>query len=370
VRVAFVHDYLTQFGGAERVLLEMQRMYPQAPIFTSLYDPAAFAGRFEHVEVRTSFLQRVPGAIRNFRALLPLYPRAFESLDLSGFDLIISSTTSFAKGVRVGPSALHVSYINTPTRFLWYPQEYANEVAPPLARPLLSLFAPVLRRWDYDAAQRPHHLVANSRNVAQRIAQVYGRSSDVVHCPADVDGFDVQQTVGDYYLVMTRLLPYKRVQLAIEACDQLHARLIVAGSGPDERRLRALAGKTIEFAGFVDDAQRRKLIAGARAVIVPGTEDFGLVPLEAAAAGRPVVAFAAGGALETVVEGETGLFFREPDVRALTQALQSLSRVGFVAERMRAHAAGFAPEVFRTKFKALIERYLREFQGRGPAASQ
>jgi glycosyltransferase involved in cell wall biosynthesis len=365
VRVAFVHDYLTQFGGAERVLLEMQRMYPQAPVYTSIYDPNVFAGRLSAIDVRTSFLQNIPGAKRNFRALLPLYPRAFESLDLGGYDLVISSTTSFAKGVRVEPGTLHVSYVNTPTRFLWYPKEYVTELTPPLARPALALFAPWLRRWDFAAAQRPHYLVANSLNVAQRIRETYARASDVLHCPADVDAFAGELPEGDYFLVMSRLLPYKRVALAIEACGLLGARLIVAGAGPDERRLRSIAGANVEFVGHVDDEKRRRLIGAARALIVPGVEDFGLVALEAAAAGRPTVAFAAGGALETIVEGETGLFFREPHARSLAQTLQALAQSHFDRARMQAHAGRFAPEVFRSNFLALIERYLHEFQGGG-----
>jgi glycosyltransferase involved in cell wall biosynthesis len=360
VRVAFVHDYLTQYGGAERVLLEMHKLYPHAPIFTSLYDAGRFNGAFAGLEVRTSYLQRIPGASRNFRALLPLYPSAFEALDLRGFDLIISSTTSFAKGVRAPATSLHVSYINTPTRFLWYPEEYANEITPLPLRPLLAVVSPWLRHWDRKAAQRPNRLIANSKNVQQRIREVYGRESDVVHCPAQQIEVNGPVAVGDFYLVMSRLLPYKRVQLAIEACNDLRARLIVAGSGPDERRLRRLAGPTIEFAGFVSEAEWRRLIASAKAVIVPGIEDFGLLPLEAASAGRPSVAFAAGGALETIVEGETGLFFREPTARSLAQALQALDAMPVDPLRLRAHARKFSPEAFRAQLAALIERYLHE----------
>ena len=363
--MAFVHDYLTQFGGAERVLLEMQRMYPQAPVYTSIYDATAFEGRFSGIDVRTSYLQNIPGAKRNFRALLPFYPRAFESLDLRGYDLVISSTTSFAKGVRVARGTLHVAYVHTPTRFLWYPDEYVTELTPPLAMPVLSLVAPWLRRWDLAAANRPHYLVANSHNIAQRIEQTYGRRSDVIQCPADIASFARKQTPGDYFLVMSRLLPYKRVALAIEACNLLGARLIVAGTGPDARRLRAIASSTVEFVGHVDEERRPQLIAGARALIVPGIEDFGLVALEAAAAGRPSVAFAAGGALETIVEGETGLFFREPHAQALAHTLETLEQTTFDRERMQAHARRFAPEVFRSSFLALIERYLHEFRNRG-----
>lgn len=361
MRVAFVHDYLTQLGGAERVLAEMHALYPEAPIYTSLYDRAAMGPAFERLDIRTSWLQRIPGAPRRFRALLPLYPRAFERLDLRGYDLVISSTTSFAKGVRVPPGALHVSYINTPTRFLWYPDEYAFEIVPPPAQPLLAAMLPGLRRWDYSAAQRPHRIIANSANVAARIRACYHRDSDVVPCPVDIDKFSPSDTVEDYYLVVARLLPYKRVGLAIEACNSIGAQLVVIGSGPDEARLRRIAGPTIRFAGTVDDAQRQTLFARARAVIVPGIEDFGLVALEAAASGRPVMAFAAGGSLETVVEGETGSFFREPTPAALAAALRSFTPEAFSRSRLVEHAARFSPARFRQRLRELLERYLSEF---------
>ena len=369
MRVAFVHDYLTQFGGAERVLLEMRLLYPDAPVYTSIYDPAAFDGRFDAVDIRTTWLQGIPGAARNFRALLPLYPRAFESIDLSGYDLVVSSTTSFAKGVRVGPATLHVCYMNTPTRFLWRQAEYAYDVVPLLARPFFAAALPALRRWDLAAARRPHRIVANSANVAQRIRSIYGRESDVLHCPATLDGQeperdDVPQNSegDDAYVVASRLLPYKRVDLAIAACNALRAPLVVMGDGPDAARLRASAGPTVRFVGRVSDAQRRRLFARARAVVVPGVEDFGLVPIEAAASGRPTVAYAAGGALETVVEGETGIFFREPTANALAAALQSLSQHTFDRSTLAAHAQKFSPERFRSGLRALIERYRTEFQ--------
>lgn len=366
MRVAFVHDYLTQFGGAERVLLEILKLYPQAPLYTSLGDRAIVREHFSHVDVRTSFLQRIPGAATHFRSLLPLYPAAFESLDLRNYDLVVSSTTAFAKGVRTAPGALHVSYVNTPTRFLWYPQEYAWHVMPAPVRPLARLWMRSLRSWDLAAAQRPTRLIANSAHVAGRIRTVYGRESDVVHCPVDAQEFGADATVSEYFLVMSRLLPYKRVHLAIAACNALSLRLIVAGAGPDEQRLRKLAGPTVTFAGSVDDAQRRRLIAQARALIVPGVEDFGLVALEAAAAGRPAVAFAAGGALETIVEGETGIFFRDPTAESLAHALQALSAAGFDRARMAAHVSRFSPDLFRAKLAALIQRYARDRQNGTP----
>ena len=360
MRVAFVHDYLTQLGGAERVFLQLQALYPTAPVYTSLYDRDAMGPSFEKLDIRTTWLQKVPGAAKRFRAMLPLYPRAFESLDLSGYDLVISSTTSFAKGVRVAPGALHVSYVNTPTRFLWYPEEYAFEIAPPIARPALRAALPRLKRWDYAAAQRPHRLVANSRNVAERIRQCYGRSADVVPCPVDVERFSPADDVGDYYLVVARLLPYKRVGLAIEACNALRARLAIVGTGPDEARLQHMAGPTIAFAGTVGDGERRRLFAQARAVIVPGVEDFGLVALEAAASGRPTIAFGAGGSLETVVEGETGSFFRDATPDSLAGAMRAFVPESFSRARLLAHATQFSPDCFRERMLALIERYLEE----------
>ncbi|MDQ6781400.1 MAG: glycosyltransferase [Candidatus Eremiobacteraeota bacterium] len=357
--MAFVHDYLTQLGGAERVLLELLKLYPEAPLFTSVSDRQIRERHFGHVDVRASFLQRVPGAARNFRALLPLYPVAFASLDLHDYDLVISSTTSFAKGVRVGPRALHVCYINTPTRFLWFPAEYAAEVTPALLQPAAALVLPGLRLWDHAAAQRPHIMIANSQHVAQRVRDVYQRSAAVVHCPVDASAFSVGHGPGDYLLVISRLLPYKRVHLAIEACNTLSLPLVIAGIGPDADRLRRLAGPSVRFVGHVDDARRRTLMSGARAVIIPGHEDFGLVPLEAAASGRPAIAYAAGGALETIVEGATGLLFREPTADALAQTLQRLAATTFDPVRMAEHVSSFSPELFRERLAALIAPALR-----------
>jgi len=359
VRVAFVHDYLTQIGGAERVLLHMHALYPDAPIYTSLYDPKVSRGAFDGIDVRTTWLQRIPGARRNFRALLPLYPRAFEALDLRGFDLVLSSTTSFAKGVRVADGTLHVCYMNTPTRFLWYPQEYTMSVTPPLLRPFVRAVLPKMRGWDYAAGQRPHHIIANSKNVAERVRECYRRESDVIHCPVDIEMFAPDSATEDYYLVVARLLPYKRVQLAIEAAAMLGAKLVIVGTGPDERRLRRLAGPGVFFAGRVSDELRRRLYGRARAVIVPGVEDFGLVPLEAAASGRPTVAFFGGGSLETVVEGETGLFFREPTAAGLADALRKLPLEAFDPGRLAAHAARFSPDRFRARLRELLDRYLQ-----------
>jgi glycosyltransferase involved in cell wall biosynthesis len=349
LNVALVHDYLNQRGGAERVFATIANAWPQAPIFTALYDERALGDLFPARRVRRSYLARLPFANRYFRALAPLYPRAFEAFDMRGFDAIVSSTTAWAKGVRVPSNAVHICYINTVSRFAFASDEYV----PAFARPLIgSLIA-----WDREAARRPTRFVANSRNVADRIRQYYGRDSDVLHCPVDLDRFSVGRGEGDYFLVASRLLPYKRIELAIRAASLANVPLLIAGSGPAERALRELAkGTTTTMLGYVPDQRLNELMGNARAAIVPGEEDFGLVPLEAAAAGRPTIAYRCGGALETVVEGETGVFFDEPVAESLAAAIRAFDASRFEAQRLRTHAEGFAPAQFIDRLRAIVER--------------
>lgn len=353
MKVALVHDYLNQRGGGERVFAHIARAWPEAPIFTSLYDERALGDTFPASRVRPSYLSRIPFANRWFRPLAPLYPRAFESFDLRGYDAIVSSTTSWAKGVRVPPGAAHVCYINTVSRFAFAPEEYV----PRFARPFVS----GLIAWDHAAAQRPTRFVANSRNVALRIEKFYGRESDVLHCPVDLDRFTVGPGSGDYFIVATRLLTYKRVDLAIRAAALANVPLLVAGSGPAEQSLRELArGTTTTMLGYVSDRLLNELVGNARAAIVPGEEDFGLVPLEAAAAGRPAIAYRAGGALETIVEGETGAFFDDANAESLAAALQTFDSSRFDAQGLRAHAERFSPERFIATLRDIVERVYRE----------
>ena len=303
--------------------------------------------------VRTSFLQRFPLRERAFRAYAPLYPRAFESFDLSAYDLVVSSTTAWAKGVIVRPGAVHVCYVNTVSRFVFDAERYVGGLrAGMLARPLLARLA----AWDVRAAQRPTRLVANSRNVAERIRRWYGRDADVLPCPVDVDRFTQGAGNGGYYVVVSRLLPYKRIDLAIAACALAGVPLHVAGAGPDERRLKALArGTRTTFHGAIDDAARNALVGDARAALLPGEEDFGLVPLEAAAAGRPTIAYAAGGALETIVGGETGTFFGEATPDALADAIRAFDPARYDPARLRAHAEEFRPERFVARLRAIVD---------------
>ena len=329
------------------------RAWPDAPVYTALYDERATGDLVPKDRVRTSFLQRLPLRGRAFRAFAPLYPRAFEAFDLSAYDVVISSSTAWAKGVLVRPGAVHVSYLNTVSRFVFDADRYVGGFrGGAFARPLLRRLA----AWDVRAAQRPTRLIANSGNVAARIARWYGRDADVLPCAVDVDRFTIGPGDGGYVVVVSRLLAYKRVDLAIAACAIAGVPLRIIGSGPDERRLRALAaGTRTTFEGVVDDAARNAIVGRARAALLPGEEDFGLVPLEAAAAGRPTIAYAAGGALETVVAGETGAFFDAPNADALASALRAFDPSRYDPRALRAHAETFRPERFVARLRAIVD---------------
>jgi glycosyltransferase involved in cell wall biosynthesis len=356
VKTALVHDYLNQRGGAERVFAHFATAWPEAPIYTTLYDESAVGDLIPPARVHTSFLQRFPSRDALFRAYAPLYPRAIESLDLSAYDLIVSSTTAWAKGVIARPDATHVCYINTVSRFVFDEARYVGGFGPgALARPLIRRLAD----WDVRAAQRPTRFVANSRNVADRVRRWYDREADVLPCPVDVDTFTIGPGNGDYYAVVSRLLPYKRIDLAIAACVLARVPLHIIGTGPDERRLKTLAtGTNTTFHGAVDDATRNTLLGNARAAILPGEEDFGLVPLEAAAAGRPTIAYAAGGALETIIAGETGTFFHDPTPESLANVLRTFAPTAYDPTTLRAHAERFRPERFIERLKTIVDETL------------
>lgn len=353
MRVALVHDYLNQRGGAERVFAHFVRAWPEAPVYTALYDERLTGDFVPKERVRTSYLARIPGANRYFRYLAPLYPRAFESFDLSAYDTIVSSTSAWAKGVRVAPGAVHICYTSTVSRFAFAYDQYVGGFGlGTLARPLVKR----LIAWDAASAALPTQYVANSATVAQRIREYYHRDAIVLHPPVDLDRFRVGAGSGDYFFIASRLLPYKRVDLAIEAAKRANVKLIVAGSGPSEAALRELArGSTTTMLGFVDDETVARLLGDAIAVILPGEEDFGLVPLEAAATGRPTIAYRAGGARETVVEGETGSFFDEQTPEALAEVLRRFDPRAYSVERLRAHAAAFGPQRFVAGLKEIVE---------------
>jgi len=357
LKTALVHDYLNQRGGAERVFRHVADLYPAAPVYTSLYDARTAGDLVAASRVRTSALQRLPGAQQYFRLLAPLYPAAFERFDLRAFDLVVSTTTAWAKGVRFRADAVHVCYIHTVSRFTFDYERYARGFAlGSLARPLVER----LVAWDRSAAQLPTAFIANSRNVADRVRKYYGRESFVQHCPVDVDRFTIGAGDGDYYLVVSRLLGYKRVDVAIDACRLANVRLLVAGDGPARSVLEMrAAGSRTEFLGAVSDADLRDVMGRARAVIVCAEEDYGLVPLEANASGRPAIAYARGGALETIRPGLTGEFFAEQTPESLATVLAAFDPSGYEPSALRANAERSSPQCFKERFGALVDEVVR-----------
>lgn len=360
VRVALVHDWLVTLGGADRVLLALHEVFPSAPVYTMLSDPARLPEAFSHLDVRTSFLQHLPGAISHHRWLVPLMTAAVRAFDLRGFQVVVSSSHACAKGVVVPPGAVHICYCHTPMRYAWDLGGTYLETLPVAARPLAAAALGWLRRWDRSTAARVHHFIANSHHVAGRIRAHYGRDAAVIYPPVDTTFFTpgAGGDGGEYFLAVGRLVPYKRLDLAVEAFTRMRRPLVVVGAGPQMPRLRAMAGPTVRFVGEVPDATLRDYYRGCRAVIFPGIEDFGLVPVEAQACGRPVIAYAEGGALESVVEGEGGVFFRTPTAASLAETVREFDRLRFDPWTVRRHAERFSAQRFCEQIAAFVVQVL------------
>jgi len=357
MRIAIVHDYLVNRGGAERVVLAMHRIWPEAPIYTSVYHADATYPGFAEADVRTSFLQERSTDPARFRRFLPLFPRAFARMDLSDFDVVVSSSSGFAHHVRPRADAVHIVYAYSPPRFLWDPSYGLRGIVPALARPAVAPVRAWLRRLDLRAAARPQVYLAVSRPAADRIARIYGREAEVIHPPVDLERFALTQTAAeDHWLVVGRLLPYRCVDIAVQAFTRAGQRLIVVGDGPARAALEAEAGPTVEFRGVVSDDELARWYAGARGVVVPGVEDFGLIPLEANASGRPAVAFGAGGALETVIDGTTGVLFHRADPARLFEAVERAQAMTFEPAALRRHAETFAEPAFAERLRSVVER--------------
>jgi glycosyltransferase involved in cell wall biosynthesis len=355
-RVAVVHDWLTVPGGSEQVVLALLDMFPQAELFTSIYDPAPWPAQITERPVHASFLNRLPGAERHYPKLLPLMNRAFRSFDLSGFDLILSSSHACAKNVRTPPGTLHVCYCHTPMRYAWEEGFLAGEEVGRLTRLALPPLLGRLRRQDLAGASGPDLFVANSQYVAARIERYYGRTAEVVHPPVDVDHFlTLPRSPRDFYVVFGRVVPYKRVDLAVEACMRLGRKLNVAGGGRALEAVRARAGAGVELLGKVSDERRDELFAGARALLFPGEEDFGIVPVEAQAAGVPVIAYGVGGALETVLDGTTGVLFAEQTDASLADAIERFERTPLSERAIRENAAKFGRERYFSEMAVAID---------------
>ncbi len=363
MKVALVHDYLNQMGGAERVVMAFHQLFPDAPIYTSIYDPQRVDPTFQSMDIRTSFMQKLPMVTKHHQPYLPFYPFAMEHLDLRGYDLVLSSSSAFGKGVITRPETLHICYCHTPMRWCWNYREYVErEQLGRVARSLLPLLITALRIWDQTSAMRVDHFIANSPVVAERIQKYYRREAVIIPPPVEAGrfSFDPDAVVEDYFLIVSRLVPYKRIDLAIEACNRLRLPLVIIGAGRDLERLKHMAGPTIRFLGRLSDDEVLYYYAHCRAFLFPGEEDFGITPLEAQASGRPVIAYGAGGVLASVVDGITGAFFHEPTVESLVALLASFDERDYDPQTIRNHALEFDLPRFHRRILQYIEAKMGE----------
>jgi len=358
LKAALVHDWLNQMGGAENVLERLVELFPEAPVYTSMYGPDLMPPDYRSWDIRTSFMQHLPGVMSHHQVYMPLYPPAFRSFDLRGYDLVLSNKSGFCHGVRTEPGTVHICYCLTPTRFLWMYDSYRQrENIRPLADATMRCLLSLLRRWDYAAAQRVHHFIAISTAVQERIRRFYGRLSAIIYPPVDTERYTPSgEPLGDYYLVVGRLIPYKRIDLAVRAFTQLGLPLVVVGDGRDRAKLEAMAGPNVIFRGRLAYGQELlSLYRRCRAFIFPGLEDFGIAPVEAQAAGRPVIAYGGGGALDTVQEGSTGTFFHEQTPEALAAAVRAFDPADYDPVACRASAERFSVEEFKRKLLTFVE---------------
>lgn len=363
MKVALVHDWLVTAGGAEKVLWQLHLLFPEAPIYTLVYDPACGKEMFRECDVRTTYLQKIPGATKLYKNMLTLMPAAWEQLDLSEYDLVISSCSSCCKGVITRPDAVHICYCHTPTRYVWdfYYQYLKN--AGFLKKLVMPHMIHKMKIWDQLAANRVDYFIANSNYIAKRIEKYYRREAATIYPPVHINDYPVAEQADDYYLVVSRFVYYKRIDLAIGACNQLGKRLVIIGGGDEEKKLRAMAGPTIEFAGRVNDEAMMRYYVKAKAFLFPGEEDFGITPVEAQSAGCPVIAYGRGGALETVLEGKTGRFFAEQTVESLCECIDQFERdgVGYSREKIREHSFGFSEERFRKEMAEFCNGYIGKY---------
>jgi glycosyltransferase involved in cell wall biosynthesis len=358
-KVALVHDFLVDIRGAERVFLELCRVWPEADLYTTIYDEDGTEGRLSDRRIHTSYLQRLRPSARTFRALLPLYPSAVESLDLRGYDLVVSSSSAWAHAVLCDEQAVHVTYCHNPFRYAWNDRERTLARLPdPVSRVLMRGLLRRWRQWDWIAAQRTDRYVSNSRTTQARIQAYFGRSSSIVHPPVETSRFS-PGPVGDHYALVSELMPHKEIDIAVEAFNHLGLPLIVIGDGPDYRRLRRLAGSTVRLAGRLPDADVAQVLQGARALVMTAVEEFGIVGVESQAAGRPVIARRGGGALETVLDGTTGCFW-SGGPRELARAVVGFDDRAVESQACLGNAARFDAAVFRRRMLSEVEAAMRD----------
>lgn len=355
-RIAIFHDNFAQWGGAERVAEALQRTFPGSDLHTTLVVRKRLSNYLRSIPVIATWMQYLPAKARYFRYYFLLYPFAVESVDLDTYDLVITSCFGYAKGVKRGSSpAVHICYCHTPMRWVWRTEDYLSREGMPAWKELLLrwLLKP-LKAWELRAARRPDYYIANSAVVADRLHRAFGVESVVIPPPIETSRFHISDQVGDYFLVISRLVPYKRIDLAVLACTQLNLSLIIVGDGPDRARLEALAGPTITFAGRASDAEVNDYASRCRALIFPGEEDFGMTPLEVNAAGRPVIAYKGGGAAETITEGLNGIFFDDPSVESLQNAITRFQHFTWDSQRIRERAMEFDIATFQQRILEFV----------------
>ena len=361
-RVALVHDFLLDLRGGERVFAAMCDAWPEADVFTAIYDEEGTEGRFAHRNPQTSFLQRLRPSARTFRPLLPLYPYAIESLDLRGYDVVVSSSSAWAHGVLPAPGAVHVCYCHNPFRYAWSEQQATLAARSAAMRLPLSVVLSRWRRWDWIAAQRVDRYVANSGLTASRVRRYFGREADILHPPVELERFSPGE-VGDHYLVVAELMAHKRIDIAIEAFNELGMPLVVVGDGPEMRRLRRLAGPSVSFAGRLPDPAVAALMRSARALVVTASEEFGIAAVESLASGRPVIALGSGGVLEIVREGETGAYYEANDPGSLAATVAAFDPLAIDPADCVATAEHFSTDRFQTALRGIVDEAVRAVAG-------
>jgi glycosyltransferase involved in cell wall biosynthesis len=368
MRLAIVHDYLIQMGGAERLIAALVSAFPDAPIYTSATDYEGLKAfpSLNDKDIRNTWMQHLPGIRRHFKALFPIYPFAFRSFPPVDADVVLVSSSGFSKWIRVKESAKTVCYCYTPPRFFWYPDDYLErELKSPMLRKAAAALLRILRDWDYRCAQKMDRFIAVSRYIQQRISDCYGRESTLIYPPVNVDRFSADARFGDYYLVLARLVGYRRIDVAVQAFNQLGEKLVIVGDGPDRARLEAMAGPSISFFGRVSDQEAKHYLENCRGLIFPGLEDFGTVSLEALAAGRPVIAYGAGIACETLEPGVTAVLFDEQTPESLAEAVLRSQKIPWDSQTIRERVLSFSRERFLQEMKDYIGAVYQE----GPASA-
>ena len=371
--VALVHDWLVSMRGGEKVLELLCELFPGATLFTLVRGKEKLSQPIEAMNIRTSFIQHLPLGTTHYQYCLPIFPAAIESLNLSEFDLVISSSHAVAKGVKVRKGALHICYCHTPMRYIWdqYEQYFGGERETKLSSRVMKIFLNSLRRWDKDSAKGVDQFIANSQYVQERIHRIYGRDSVVIYPPVDVQSFSLSESSEDYYLIVSALVPYKQVDVAVCAFTTLGKRLVVIGAGSEMKGLQAIAKSNIEFPGWVDNKSLVQYYQQCKALVFPGEEDFGIVPVEAMACGKPVIALGAGGALETVVDGKTGIFFGQQEIGKtggkefliadLIEKIKKFESLQFDAQAIREHAMAFDRAICKSKLESFISEQIERW---------